>query len=173
VAQRAGLSPAIVARQDERVPGFVERLARALMASSQEYSVPELGVAVREEEPNLVQTTELVVREVAAAGRVVLVGRAAPAVLGSSLDALHVKLVAPPEFRIRMAQEAEHLDPAAARQFMMDTDAKRARYHREHYGRDWDDPAHFHMVLNTGFLGFDGATRIIVQEARYRGWSPG
>jgi cytidylate kinase len=170
VAERAGLAPEVVARQDERIPGFVERLAQALMASSQEYAVAELGLAVREEQPSIVRITEMVVQEIAAEGRVVLVGRAAPAVLGTRHDALHVKLVAPRDFRIRLAQEAEGLDARTAAERLDETDANRARYHREHYGRDWGDPAHFHMVLNTGLLGLDGATRIIVLEARARGW---
>lgn len=170
VARRAGLAPEVVAEQDERVPGFVERLGRALAASSQEYAVPELGLAVRAEEPSLVRLTELVVREVAAEGKVVLVGRAAPAVLGTALGALHVKLIAPRAFRIRTAQQAEHLDARAAEKLMDQTDAHRARYHREHYGRDWDDPSHFHMLLNTGLLGLEGATELIVGRARAMGW---
>jgi cytidylate kinase len=170
VARRAGLAPEVVARQDERVPGFVERLARALTASSQEYAVPELGVAIGQDQPSLVRITELVVQEAAAEGRVVLVGRAAPAVLGKMPEALHVKLVAPREFRIRLAEGSEGLSRQAAEERMDETDANRARYHREHYGRDWDDPTHFHMLLNTGLLGLDGATRLIVAEARHRGW---
>jgi cytidylate kinase len=171
VAARAGLAPEVVARQDERIPGFVERLARALAASSQEFAVPELGVAVREEEPGLVRLTELVVQEVATEGRVVLVGRAAPAVLGSSIDALHVKLVAPRDFRIRLAMRVDGLDARAAEKQMDETDAHRARYHREHYGRDWDDPSHYHMLLNTGLLGLEGAAEVIVSEAHRRGWA--
>lgn len=170
VAQRAGLAPEVVARQDERIPGFVERLARALAASSQEYAVPELGVAVREEEPGLVRITEMVVQEVAAEGRVVLVGRAAPAVLGTAIDGLHVKVVASRPFRIRLVMTAEGLDAKAAEKLMDQTDAQRAQYHREHYGRDWDDPAHYHMLLNTGLLGLDGAATVIVSEAKRRGW---
>jgi len=170
VARRAGLAPEVVARQDERVPGFVERLAGALSASSQEYAVPELGVALPLEEPSLVRITEMVVQELAASGKVVLVGRAAPAVLGETRDALHVKLVASREFRTRLAMEAEGLDPRAAAKLMDETDHQRARYHREHYGRDWDDPTHFHMLLNTGLLGLDGAAAVIVNEARRRGW---
>lgn len=170
VARRAGLATEIVKRQDERVPGFVERLARALTASSQEYAVPELGVAVRVEEPDVVHVTERVVQELAAEGRVVLVGRAAPAVLGTALDALHVKLIAARDFRVRFAEQAEGLDRRAAEKMLDDTDASRARYHREYYGRDWDDPTHFHMVLNTGLLGLDGAAEIIVRHAVTRGW---
>ncbi|HXG43966.1 MAG TPA: cytidylate kinase-like family protein [Gemmatimonadales bacterium] len=170
VARRAGLTREAVASRDERVPGFVERLAHALAVSSQEYAVPELGVAVRTEEPALVRITEMVVKEIAAEGRVVLVGRAAPAVIGQAPDALHVKLVAPRAFRVRVAMEAEGLDAPTAERRLEEVDAQRARYHRDHYGRDWDDPVHFHMVLNTGLLGFEGAAEVIVARARALGW---
>lgn len=169
VAQRAGLSSEDVARQDERIPGFIERLARTLSIASQEYATPDLNVAVQSDEPGLVRITEAVVKEVAAEGRVVLVGRAAPAVLGQLAGALHVKLVAPRPFRARYAEEKEFLDPKAAERFMDDIDANRARYHREYYGRDWDDPSHYHMVLNTGLLGFEGAAVVIVERAKAMG----
>jgi len=170
VARRAGLAPERVAEQDERVPGFVERLGRALAASSQEFAVPELGVAARIEEPGLVHLTEIIVREIAVEGRVVLVGRAAPAVLGQAADALHVKVIAARDFRIRLAQELEHLDARTAERMLDETDGQRARYHREHYGRDWQDPVHFHMVLNTGLLGLEATAEIIVARARAMGW---
>jgi cytidylate kinase len=117
-----------------------------------------------------VRITEAVVKEVAAEGRAVLVGRAAPVVIGQLPNALHVKLVAPRPFRARYAAQAEKLDPRSAEKFMDDTDARRARYHREHYGRDWDDPAHYHLILNTGLLGFEGAADVVVGVARAKGW---
>jgi cytidylate kinase len=170
VARRAGLAPKAVAEQDERSPGFVERLAQALTASSQEFAVPELGVAVRAEDPNLVRLTEMVVHEIAGEGKVVLVGRAAPAVLGQSFPAIHVKLVADKAFRAALAMREEHLDEKAALRRLAEIDGQRRRYHREHYGRDWDDPVHFHLTLNTGMLGLDGAANVIVARARAMGW---
>ncbi|MFN8651939.1 MAG: cytidylate kinase-like family protein [Gemmatimonadales bacterium] len=170
VAHRAGLAPDAVAEQDERVPGFVERLARALAASSQEFAVPEIGVAVRPAEPNLVRLTEMVVKEIAAEGQAVLVGRAAPAVLGREAGVLHVKLVAGRDYRIEAVMASEKLDRRGAERLMDHTDAERRRYHREHYGRDWDDPLHYHMVLNTGLLGIEETAALIVSEARRQGW---
>lgn len=170
VAHRAGLTPDAVAEQDERAPGFVERLARALAASSQEFAVPEIGVAVRPAEPSLVHLTEMVVKEIAAEGRAVLVGRAAPAVLGREAGVLHVRLVASREYRIAAVMQSEHLDRRAAERMMDSTDTERARYHREHYGRDWDDPVHYHLLLNTGLLGIEAAADLIVAAARRQGW---
>lgn len=170
VARRAGLAPRVVAEQDERVPGFVERLAQALTASSQEFAVPEIGVAVRNEDPNLVRLTELVVHEVAEAGKAVLVGRAAPAVLGRDFPAIHVKLVADKAFRVKLAMESEQVDEKTALRKLAEIDANRARYHKEHYNRDWNDPVNFHLTLNTGMLGLDGAAEVIVAHARRLGW---
>ena len=64
----------------------------------------------------------------------------------------------------------QHLDPAAAERLMDDTDRNRERYHREYYDRDWADPSHFHLVLNTGLLGYQEAGNVIVDCAGRLGW---
>ena len=170
VAVRAGRSTEEVARRDERAPGFVERLARALATSTPELFSPPPPEVEELEESRLVRITESVVAEVAAKGRVVLVGRAAPAVLGRYPDALHIRIVAPKEFRLIEAARRLGGDPRLTEKTLEETDRSRARYHREYYQRDWSDPVHFHMVLNTALLGMDGAAAVIVSEARRLGW---
>jgi cytidylate kinase len=101
---------------------------------------------------------------------VVLVGRAAPAVLGRQQDALHVRLVAPKPFRAENAARRLGITAAQACAMLDETDRMRARYHREYYHRDWNDPLLYHMVLNTGLIGFTGATEIMVERARALGW---
>lgn len=173
VAARAGLPAAQVAEREERVPSFAERLARTLAASAPElFPAPVPGGTVPKlQEADLVRITESVVSEVAAKGRVVLVGRAAPAVLARQLDSLHVQLVAPRLQRIQAAAERLGMDPAKAAEILDETDKMRARYLRQFYRRDWYDPVNYHMVLNTGVLGYDGATQVIVGEAGRRGWT--
>jgi cytidylate kinase len=168
VAARAGLTPEDVARREERVPTFIERLARTLVAATPELLVPPEagGTASSLTEEDLVRVTELVVEEVAAEGKVVLVGRAAPAVLAGEREAIHVKVVAPREWRIRAAAERLGVPPAEAATTTDDTDKMRARYHRQYYQRDWNDPVNYHMLLNTAALGLDGATAVIVGRAR-------
>jgi len=172
VAARAGLPPERVAEREERVSTFVERLARTLAAASPEVFPPpeSAGAVVEMPEADLVKITETVVAEIAAQGRVVLVGRAAPAVLLREVDALHVKLVAPRVFRIQVAAVRLGCNAEKAATVLDQTDKMRARYNREYYRRDWDDPVNFHLVLNTGVLGFDGATEVIVARARAVGW---
>jgi cytidylate kinase len=171
VAARAGLQPSDVAEREERVPGFIERLARTLVASTPElFPAPVPGVP-RLQEADLVRITENVVVEIAAGGKVVLVGRAAPAVLARELDTLHVKLVAPRAYRIQTAAERLGMDPDDVAALLDETDSMRAQYHRQYYQRDWNDPVNYHMVLNTGVLGLDGAAAIVADEAKRRGWA--
>lgn len=170
VAQRAGIPMAEVAERDERAPGFVERLTRTLAAATPELFPPPEGTVADLDEATLVRITESVVGDMAARGRVVLVGRAAPAVLGQQEEALHVKLVAPRPFRIHAASQRLGMDPAEVVKIVDDTDAMRARYHREYYSRDWADPLNYHMVLNTGALGLAGAAGVIVARAHALGW---
>ena len=167
VAARAGLTPEDVATREERVPTFIERLAQTIVAGTPELVVPpeSLGTVGSPGEAELVQITERVVEEIAREGRVVLVGRAAPAVLARERDALHVRLVAPRDYRIRVAAERLGMSPADATRILDDTDKMRARYHREYYDRQWADPVNYHMVLNTGALGVEGVVGVIVDRA--------
>ncbi len=170
VAVRAGFSRETVAAHDERAPSFVERLARTLANDVPEPTVPrERAVPVPElEERTLVRMTELVVKEVAAEGRVVLVGRAAPAVIGSKYDALHIKLVASKAYRLSVATARLGVSAKEAEAILHSTDQNRARFHRQYYGRDWDDPINYHLVLNTGLLGLDEVVEVIVERSRVR-----
>jgi hypothetical protein len=40
----------------------------------------------------------------------------------------------------------------------------------QYYDRDWTDPVNYHMVLNTGALGLEGAAGAIVWRAEQLGW---
>ena len=173
VAAEAGLAPEDVARREERVPGFVQRLAQALVAGTPEAGPgPAIAVPLSSlAEPDLVRITERVVAQVASEGRVVLVGRAAPAVLGSEREALHVRVVASRRYRIRVAAKRLAVSEEEAARITDDTDKNRARYHREYYKREWADPVGYHMTLNTELLGIDGAAQVIADAARARGWA--
>jgi len=170
VAVRAGVSPEEIAEREERAPSFIERLTRTLAAASPELFPPAGGTVADIDEANLVQITQSVVAEMARRGKVVLVGRAAPAVLGQQEDALHVKLVAPRTFRTHAVCERFGIEPDEASRQMDEMDGKRARYHREYYHRDWADPVNYHMTLNSGLLGLAGVTDVIVARARALGW---
>ncbi|MFI5278988.1 MAG: AAA family ATPase [Gemmatimonadales bacterium] len=182
VATRAHLPVATVAAQEERVPSLMQRLVRTLASASPEAFVPaggpgpaETAVATEDEpaEEQIVRVTERVIGEAAQHGRVVLVGRGAQAVLtGWGPDtALHVYVIAPRELRVRTVMQRLGVREREAGQTTDATDADRDRYVQRWYRRRRQDPANYHMVLNTGWLGYDGAAALVVAAAKSRGWS--
>lgn len=171
VAERAGVSREEVAAREERAPSFIERLARLTALELPELFLPSAEAIQEFGEAHLVRITRALVEEIAAEGRCVVVGRASAAVLARSADTLHVRLVAPLEIRIRTATERLGLDPGEAPRIVEERDQNRARYHREYYERDSNDPVHYDMVLNTGRLGFEGAAGVIVARARALSWA--
>ncbi len=170
VAQRAGIPAEEVQAREDRPPSFVERLARIASAQLPDLFLPAPAMGQPIGEGNLIRVTRSVVCEIAAQGRCVFVGRASAAVLARRLDALHVRLVGGPEFRRRVAVEVMGVPDHDADAIVVRRDANRARYHREYYARDCDDPRHYDLVLNTERLGFDGAADLIVHRARTLGW---
>jgi cytidylate kinase len=173
VAAQAGLPAEAVAASEERAPSLVVRLGRALAASSPEMFVPSAAATAEIEEERLVTVTERVVREAAAHGRVVLVGRGGQSILARipHSDALHVYVTAPRDVRIGTVMQRLGLSAADAAHAADTTEAGRDRYVRRYYGRRRDDPASYHLVVNTALLGLDGAADVIVCAARQRGWS--
>lgn len=170
VAARAGVSPDEVASLEERPPGFLERLIHFTAAEFPDVFVPTTAPLEEFEEAKLVRVTRRLVIELASQGRVVIVGRAASAILSDRPDVLHVRLVAASDFRIDLAQERLGIDRDLAAKRLDQTDAERERYHREFYDVDWEDPNHYDLVLNTGRLGFEAAAALIVAHVRARGW---
>ena len=170
VAQRAGIPAEEVQAREDRPPGFVQRLARIASAQLPDLFLPAPAMGQPIGEGNLIRVTRSVVCEIAAQGRCVFVGRASAAVLARRLDALHVRLVGGPEFRRRVAVEVMGVPDHDADAIVVRRDANRARYHREYYARDCDDPRHYDLVLNTERLGFEGAADLIVHRARTLGW---
>ncbi|MBX3146600.1 MAG: cytidylate kinase-like family protein [Gemmatimonadales bacterium] len=168
IADRSGLTPEEVAEREERAPGFVERLVRALSKAAPEIQAAPSDDVPELEEAKLVRVTEAVVADASREGRVVLVGRAASAVLGGERDALHVKVVAPRQARIDAIVSRTGCTPDQAAAEVARSDSARARYHEFYYGRDWRDASKYHLVLNTAALGIDQTVDTIVGRAKIR-----
>ena len=172
VAQRAGLPVETVAAHEERAPSLMQRLARALASASPELFVNAEQESVEPTEEQIVRVTARVISETAQHGKAVLVGRGAQAILAESRpqEALHVYIVAPRADRVREAMRRLNVDEKAAGEQLDRTDADRDRYVARWHGRKRQDPANYHLVLNTGWLGYDGAAELIVAAVRHRGW---
>src|SRR5882762_1750794 len=171
VARRAGLPADAVAQRDERAPGLLERLARTLAAGSPELFIATAGIPrVDPDEAAIVRLTERVIAEAAAHGRIVLVGRGAQAVLAQRPDALHVYVVAPKPWRMKLAVERLGVNPAEVEKVVDETDRQRDQYVRARASGRRRDVVNYDLVVNTEKLGIDGAAALVVAEARRRSW---
>jgi cytidylate kinase len=171
VARRAGLPAAEVAQREERAPGLLERLARTLAVASPElFTGPEVS-QVERDEATIHAITERIIHEAAAAGRVVLVGRGAQAILARRPEALHVYVVASQAWRVRFAIERMGIEPTRAEKMLEDTDRHRDEYVKRYYGRVRRDAANYDVVVNAERLGLEGAAALVVTEVKRRGWT--
>lgn len=176
-ARRAGIPEAVADELDERAPGWLTRLGFALTAAYPEVVLPDGAVPpVPGYEDRLAEITRQVIEEAAARGNAVIVGRGGAFILSDRAGVLHVQLEASLEARVRYSRmQAEELggrelpDDEGLGRFCLSVDRARAAYLRRHFGVDWRDPAHYHLVLDTGRLGLETAAELITVAARRLG----
>ena len=118
--------------------------------------------------PALVQSMSRTIRKLATAGGVVLIGRAAHVICANLSHAFHVRLVAPLESRIQHIADYFKLGEKEAGEYIAKADRVRKQYVRRYFGVDVEDPHQYHLVINSGKLGFKEAAKIIVDAASRR-----
>lgn len=169
VAERLGVSRAEVSEMEERVPSLVERIVSTLSMSAPELSptVDDSSLMVTAE-TRIVDVTKRVMVEAVAEGNAVLVGRGAQALLADRPDALHVFCYARKAFLVRYAIEHRGIDPAKAEHEVEQRNKQREQYVKRHWGRDWRSFDNYHLCVDTGRLGIEGAADLVVSAARQR-----
>lgn len=114
------------------------------------------------------RATAQVMRELADAGQVIIVGRAGQVVLRGRADVLHVRVVAPVALRADRLAARKGLALEAARAQVEASDRSRAQYLRRNYGARWDDLDLYDMVINTALLSPAGAGELISRACEQR-----
>jgi len=166
VAEQLGTSRATVVAREERVPSLVERLASAMTLGTPEF-VPVMESAGAEPlEDRIVEVTRRVVQSAAAAGPLVVVGRGAQSMLAERRDALHVFCYAPRAALVERVARREGITPAEAERKVDDTNRQREQYVRRHWNRSWAGHEHYHLGVNTAWLGIGGAAELVTRLAR-------
>jgi CMP/dCMP kinase len=92
-------------------------------------------------------------KELAARGNVLLVGRGGNLSLRDDPRAFHVRLVAPMEIRVQRVMEHRWLREKQARQLIAQSDAERRSFYENYFGADWSNPLEYHLTVNSGRLG--------------------
>jgi cytidylate kinase len=109
----------------------------------------------------IVEQTVETIWNLAAAGQVILVGRAANVITEKLDNVYHVRLVGSLENRIARVEEVYELGRNDAREFILAQDAAKRRYMKEYFGREIDDPTLYHLIINTDKISYEQAARLI------------
>ncbi len=147
IAKLAHVDCADVEQHEERVDSTFHRLANVFWRGSYERSMT-LSHEQAFDADCFVTTGERVMKEAAAAGNCVIVGRGAPYFLREQPDTFHVFLYAPRAEKLRRLhllgkseQEAETL---------VDTvDRDRIIFVKHYFGADWPTRSLYHVMINT------------------------
>ena len=107
-----------------------------------------------------------VIRNLAEKGPCVIVGRCADYILREREDALHVFIHADMAYRaeriVRLYGETKQTPDKR----LAEKDNKRKVYYKHYTNRNWGDAQNYHLCLNSGLIGIDKCTDIIVDVAR-------
>jgi len=102
------------------------------------------------------------VREAAAQGEVVIVGKGGQAILRGLPDVLHILVIAPLDVRIQRVTEEKQVTRAGAERLVDASDRRRASFLRVQHGVDWMDPRLYSLVINTGLITPIAAVHLVL-----------
>jgi cytidylate kinase len=159
------MAPDQIETIENRSPGFGERLLAGLASAVPEAAAPaappagDIGSAYRRE-------AERLIREAAAAGNVVILGRLGSAILGSRDDLVRVFVYAPLPWRIANVRRSLDCEEARARSEIARIDEARRTFAREHYQMSWGDLRNYDLAVDTARFGVGGAARVIAFAVR-------
>src|SRR5262249_25329986 len=152
---------------DERVPSNVVSrvLSRAIDLSGLHVNVPMPYEGLGAD--HTVAATEEALRGSADRGGAAGLGRAGVLVLAGRTDTLHGRLAGPPSARLLQAVRHEGITQELAAKQQRDADQARAAYIRHFHPRQrWEDPANYHLMIDSTAVSLDTCVELIVSAAR-------
>jgi cytidylate kinase len=101
------------------------------------------------------------IRGISLRGGAVVVGRGSQFVVDADA-ALRVRVVAPPEARVRSVMEERGLSERQARAEVERIDRERLAFIRHHFERDATDPCAYDLVVNSSAMSVERAADVVV-----------
>ena len=166
IASGLRATPTDVQAIDERAPSLSERIADALALGGGEVMSASLATPMPPTEQRIAEVTREVIERTVARGPVVVVGRGAQAYLAQRDDVLHVHCYAPYEALVERTMTRESISREKAEEMVKQRNQQREQYVKRMFGRAWLSPEHYHVMLNTAWLGHDKCVEVILELAR-------
>jgi cytidylate kinase len=172
IAKGLRATPSEVQAIDERAPSLAERLADALALGSGEVQSASLATPMPPTEQKIAEVTREVIEKAVARGPSVVVGRGAQAFLAQRDDVLHVHCYAPHDALVERTMKREGISEEEADRMVRAKNQQREAYVKRMFGRAWLAPEHYHIMLNTAWLGQDRCVELVLELARERLGAP-
>ena len=103
-------------------------------------------------------------RELAETGEsFIIVGRCAEWVLRDFPNLIRIFVTADDETKVQRISEMEDVDLVEAAKIVKKNDKKRGAYHEYYTGLKWGIANEYDLCINSGEIGVDGATKLILQ----------
>jgi cytidylate kinase len=163
VAKRLKLAREVVEAQGNAVPTLGERLLTSLERATPELAVPSTTEPFDEV---LLRGVQQAVRDYAARGNVVIVGRGAGALLGARPDVLRIFLHASRQWRIAHVMEISSVDAKTAAIEIDRVDRARAAYLQDWYGLTFGDPSNYDICIDVARFDATHITTMLVAAVK-------
>lgn len=189
-AQRCGVSVGSVAEHDERSASFRQRVSSVLSTFLERSAVatgadPLTGatglegilsrtyadMAYEQEEPRIsdalyLKTMTAIIRELAATGGIVMLGRGSQMILSDMPQATHALCVAPQKLRALRLAERDSIGLEDATRRTAESDRARAAYYRKFWKVDVESPHLYDLTIDTARLSFETAADLVAAAVR-------
>jgi cytidylate kinase len=168
-ALRLGQTEETLSTREEKCSSLWERLISVFSPGAPEapYVPPPLPLL---DDRALFETEGEIIKGLSVKHDAVIVGRGAVHILKERPHAAAVYVHARKGFRVKRVMEIYHIsDLEEARSLIEQSDRQRADFIRTMTGAVWSDARNYHLCLDTGTVGFDLATEMVlrlVQQVR-------
>lgn len=164
IAKVAHREPSECRQADERIDGWLQRLGSALWSGGGERGPATIPAAPLEAD-TMAALTQQVIRDLAAVGQCVIVGRGGNYVLGGHAEAFHLFLYAREGWRVKRLA-GQGMGREAAEELIRKMDHDRTAYIRRYFDQEWGHRQHYHLMLDAGM----GQERAVGAALAAMGW---
>jgi cytidylate kinase len=155
IAERSDMSEKVIASLDEKTVRLMDTWLDSLF--QQRHIWPD------EYLHHLTQVIATIGRQ----GNAIIVGRGAQFILPPE-ETFRIRVIAPREIRIRNVMRDSQTDWETAEQYVYKTEADRTAFIRKHFHIDLNNLDLYDLVVNTGYMGSEGAVEGI--KASFTVW---
>lgn len=165
VAKRMHISRNIAKEAEESGRSLGSRLLSSLELATPEVRTQNFGETFDE---SLLREVQRAVRDYAARGNCIIMGRGSSVILGRRPDVIRVYLFAPREWRIERVAEQLRVDQKTASAEVERVDRARHAHLRDWYKVDMGSSAIVDLAIDTSSFGIEGSAKLIVSAVHAR-----